>query len=883
MKSKRIACLVLTMMLAAGVIPAQAVELTTPGGTVTTDVTLGTNIFEPEIPDVPDTPEPEIFSVTVPTELPIRMDKDGNVTTGDKLFIRNFSSKDVEVTAVSIEGKNGWSIVDFNDDFLAKEIDTKEIGLSFRGDLAQAGGQVVLTPESWVVKQDDSLDIKASARLGRQTKSEKSDIAAIDWTLSWAETGKEPDDSEKPQDPSTELTVKYENGLMLPGSINTAIYCWDSTDRSVTLDSVVSSAPDVADIAPTVARSMPRGAKIYRGEKTVTIEAKSRGTAIFTGATSTGESVTFSVDVYELDKAQEPVITVKDADRLQAGDTVTADDITVALPVTNPDGSKGSFLIHPDTMSDTKLGEGINLLQLTINANGIPIDATVEITTPSTNPSNGLVMSVSEAQDMGFTFEVYEDGLQITGFENKQFKSTINVPGTIGDFRVLKIGSNVFKGQTNLKAVTLPDTVVVIGDNSFSDCTNLTSVNIPRYATSIGASAFSSCTKLAEVDISENVSSIASSAFLNCEGLTNLVIPRNVTSIGPNAFKNCKALNLTLESIPEVNTNAFSSTQSVSIKGQNEDFYPISSKIASAVAGAVSSGSVVTLITDAKSDVVPRVAANGNYICQNVDLSWSDISARGNYGSDLGDVYYPAYFNGSKIGYRKAPPFLTVVTAREGTRVHFADLYNIGYPEEAWIDRTHPERIKYTDISSEFRTYGAGLLHAYYVCKSTSRETGFRCDLGQNDNVKASNAQVLFHYTDYDEIFGINVTGCSLMSKTAPSGTFSYSNDNLSITAPGATGDWYNKVMFTPECASLAHTNHTTAEGARYSLDNPKSHSGITATWALTLSGYHSSHGAVAVFCIRGDKTVSRPFVAKLGSYGKITVNGETIAFCTKT
>ena len=36
----------------------------------------------------------------------------------------------------------------------------------------------------------------------------------------------------------------------------------------------------------------------------------------------------------------------------------------------------------------------------------------------TTNPSDGLVMSVQEAQANGFTFGIYEDGVEITGFSN---------------------------------------------------------------------------------------------------------------------------------------------------------------------------------------------------------------------------------------------------------------------------------------------------------------------------------------------------------------------------------------------------------------------------------------------------------------------------------
>lgn len=179
MRMKRIAGIVLAMVLVLGTVTAQAVELTTPGGTVTTDVTLA---------DGGSGQEPDIFSVVIPAELPIHMDKDGNVTVGGNLFIENHSTKAVQVTGIFVDGRNGWSIADYDDDFSVKAADTKELGLSFRGDVTEAGGHVAPTSGNWVIGQDENLDIMASAQLGRQSQTAESNIAVINWTLDWADT-----------------------------------------------------------------------------------------------------------------------------------------------------------------------------------------------------------------------------------------------------------------------------------------------------------------------------------------------------------------------------------------------------------------------------------------------------------------------------------------------------------------------------------------------------------------------------------------------------------------------------------------------------------------------------------------------------------------------
>lgn len=51
--------------------------------------------------------EPTLFSVTVPTGLPIWLNSDGEVTTSNEVFIQNNSIGPVTIQNVSIEAQNG--------------------------------------------------------------------------------------------------------------------------------------------------------------------------------------------------------------------------------------------------------------------------------------------------------------------------------------------------------------------------------------------------------------------------------------------------------------------------------------------------------------------------------------------------------------------------------------------------------------------------------------------------------------------------------------------------------------------------------------------------------------------------------------------------------
>jgi len=104
-----------------------------------------------------------------------------------------------------------------------------------------------------------------------------------------------------------------------------------------------------------------------------------------------------------------------------------------------------------------------------------------------------------------------------------------------------------FKGCTNLKSVTIPNSVTVIyGSYTFAGCTSLTDINIPDSVTSIDHHTFSNCTGLKNLTIGSGIKTIASSgleglgAFEDCTNLTSVTIVGNKdTEIGRGAFSGC--------------------------------------------------------------------------------------------------------------------------------------------------------------------------------------------------------------------------------------------------------------------------------------------------------------------------------------------------------
>ncbi len=99
-----------------------------------------------------------------------------------------------------------------------------------------------------------------------------------------------------------------------------------------------------------------------------------------------------------------------------------------------------------------------------------------------------------------------------------------------------------FRGQRNLKEITLPEGITIIPSNSFSNCGNLESIIFPSTLNTIDGYAFYQCYKLKDMTIPNSVTTIGEMAFVECYGLASLTIPYSVATIGEKAFDWCNDL-----------------------------------------------------------------------------------------------------------------------------------------------------------------------------------------------------------------------------------------------------------------------------------------------------------------------------------------------------
>lgn len=135
---------------------------------------------------------------------------------------------------------------------------------------------------------------------------------------------------------------------------------------------------------------------------------------------------------------------------------------------------------------------------------------------------------------------------------------------------VVGIADDTFKGCTALKGAYLPVTVKSIGTSAFEGCTAMTQIAVPKTVTSIGNNAFKGDTRLymvymKDVDYSA-LTSIGDSAFEGCTALAEFCsdiefyIPTSLETIGESAFKGCegiKKLNLDTARLETMGRYAF--------------------------------------------------------------------------------------------------------------------------------------------------------------------------------------------------------------------------------------------------------------------------------------------------------------------------------------
>lgn len=193
----------------------------------------------------------------------------------------------------------------------------------------------------------------------------------------------------------------------------------------------------------------------------------------------------------------------------------------------------------------------------------------------------------------GFTYEIVDDSVIITGYTGSETKITI--PSQINGLNVEKISDNAFKDNKNIMSVTVSSGVKDVGAGAFENCTSLATISLPDTIIHIGEKAIYNtayyndrsnwkpkptssgsssggiqigngmaqipwediaaqkldylylgtnlieATYLGSYAVKTGTRVIADGAFSGCDA-TSVTLSNQLVSIGANAFKDCEKL-----------------------------------------------------------------------------------------------------------------------------------------------------------------------------------------------------------------------------------------------------------------------------------------------------------------------------------------------------
>ncbi len=178
----------------------------------------------------------------------------------------------------------------------------------------------------------------------------------------------------------------------------------------------------------------------------------------------------------------------------------------------------------------------ISVLLALIMVISVPIGASAEVLCAHGFKGNSIFT------DGKYSYVTTEGGVIIKAIDGK-VSGAVTIPASVAGQAVIGLGTFLFRHNTEITSIRLPDTLTVIESNAFEGCSALKTVTIPDSVTSIQGNAFYDCSSLSSVKLPSALKTIEDSTFTGCVSLNEIDIPDSVTFVFNNAFNNTGIFN----------------------------------------------------------------------------------------------------------------------------------------------------------------------------------------------------------------------------------------------------------------------------------------------------------------------------------------------------
>lgn len=168
-----------------------------------------------------------------------------------------------------------------------------------------------------------------------------------------------------------------------------------------------------------------------------------------------------------------------------------------------------------------------------------------------TGYTGSATMSLVFPSELSWSYEnekylAFVKGIGKKAFYNKTKLLAVAIPNSP---TFSAIGSESFRGCSNLRNAVIGNGVASIGSNAFRGCNSLTSLDMSTNLVAIGEQAFRGCSSLRSVKLISDADYTISGyplldkqAFMGCTGLTNVMISNKWQYIKAEVFRDCSGL-----------------------------------------------------------------------------------------------------------------------------------------------------------------------------------------------------------------------------------------------------------------------------------------------------------------------------------------------------